>query len=419
MLTAAAPAVIPSRLLGANAPGNVLRLASIGVGRMGRGDMQAAIGAGGEGVRLVAVCDVDSKRAADAARIVKKRYGADATVDVYGDFRALLARDDIDGVTISTPDHQHAGIAVAAAEAGKDIYIQKPLSYSIAEGKALVKAVRKNKVILQTGSQQRSSQYFRIGCELVRNERIGKLQSIEVQVPTDHGSGRQEEMPVPENLDYRMWLGPAPDAPYTEHRVHPQNGYGRPGWLQIEQYCRGMITGWGAHMYDIAQWGLGVDADSGPVEVEATAAFPDRGLFDVHVGYKAEARYANGVTMTSHNGSAGVKFIGTDGWVRVFRWGFDAHDKEILRWRPGEDDVRLYRSTNQMGDFLECMRTRKDPICPVEVGHRSNSVCVIHHIAMKLGRKLQWDPTREQFVDDKEANEMLNYPHRKGWEVTA
>ena len=310
----AAPIFVPWHVLGGpDAPSNKLRMGSIGNGRMGSGDMQAAMG----GALMVAVCDVNIDRANAAKAKVEKHQGAGDKVAVYQDFRELLARDDIDGVTISTPDHQHAVIAVAAANAGKDIYLQKPLTYSIEEGKALVKAVRKNKVILQTGSQQRSSQYFRITCELVRNGRIGKLQSVDVTVPTDHGTGKADPMPVPENLDYDRWLGPTPDAPYTEHRVHPQNGYSRPGWLQIEVYCRGMITGWGAHMYDIAQWGLGTDVDSGPVEIEATADFPKRGLFDMHAGYKAEATYANGVKLTSHTGGDTAFLMEFDGQSAV------------------------------------------------------------------------------------------------------
>jgi len=280
-----------------------------------------------------------------------------------------------------------------------------------------VKAVRENNVVFQTGSQQRSSVYFRTVCELVRNERIGKLQHIEVTVPTDGGTGNSAEMPVPANLDYQAWLGPAPDAPYTEHRVHPLNGYGRPGWLQTSPYCHGMITGWGSHMYDIAQWGMGTDVDSGPIEINAKGDYPDRGLFDVHVGYKAEARYANGITLSSSNGKPGVKFIGSDGWLYVKRGGFDAHDRNVLREKIGEDGIQLYRSRGHMDNFLECMRTRKDTICPVEVGHRSNTVCLLHHISMKLGRKLKWDPKKEAVISDKEAEAMLDYPHRKGWEV--
>jgi predicted dehydrogenase len=223
--------------------------------------------------------------------------------------------------------------------------------------------------------------------------------------------------PVPENLNYDMWLGPTPVQPYAERRVHPQHDLSRPGWLQIEAYCRGMITGWGAHMYDIAQWALGLDLDSGPVEVQATAEFPQRGLFDVHVGYQAEAMYANGVKMVSHNGNPGVKFIGSEGWIWVDRGGFQAHDRNIFREEIPASGTHLYVSKNHEADFLRSMRTRKDPISPVEAGHRSNSVCVIHHIAMKLGRKLKWDPKAERFINDAEANAMLDFPHREPWTV--
>lgn len=409
------PFVVPYSGCGKDVPSNRLNMASIGTGRMGRSDMKECLYQGLKvNARVVAVCDVDSKRATIAKKEVDDIYakelgaGNHDGVRIYGDYRELLERKDIDGVTISTPDHWHGLMAIAAANAGKDIYLQKPLTYSIAEGQKLVKAVRKNKVILQTGSQQRSSVYFRKTCQLVRNGRIGKLQSIEVVVPTDHGRGESTVMNVPENLNYDMWLGPAAKAPYTEHRVHPQNDFGRPGWLQIESYCHGMIAGWGSHMYDVAQWALGVDTDSGPVEVQVSGEFPDRGLFDVHVAYTAEAVYANGVKMVSRNGSPGVKFTGSDGWIWVQRGSFDAHDREIFRQEMGDGDVKFMVSENHMLNFLESMRSRKDPIAPVEVGHRSNSVCVIHHIAMKLGRKLKWDPKAELFLNDDEANGMLN-----------
>jgi len=216
-----------------------------------------------------------------------------------------------------------------------------------------------------------------------------------------------------------MWLGPTPKAPYTQDRVHPQKGFGRPGWLQIEAYSRGMITGWGAHMYDIAQWALGVDHDGGPVSVSATAKFPDRGLFDVHVQYEAEAAYASGVKLVSHNGSAGVKFIGDRGWLWVARGKWDADPKDVLRTKLAEGDVHLYESKNHMLNFLTCCRTGKDPIAPAEVGHRSNTVCVLHHIAMKHpGKTLTWDPTTERFTGTStDANAMLDYPHREPWTV--
>jgi predicted dehydrogenase len=421
-----APYFVPSHVLGQNAPSNTLRIASIGTGRMGHGDMQEAVYRGLDpklNARVVAVCDVNTERAEHAKGVVEGIYrkklgdGKYEDVKVYQDFRELLGRKDIDGVTISTPDHQHGINGVAAAEAGKDIYIQKPFTYSIVEGQKLVEAVRKNKRILQTGSQQRSDQRFRRTCEIVRNGYLGKLQTIEVVVPTDGGKASAEPQEVPDYLNYDIWMGPTSPRPYTSACVHPLKGYGRPGWLQVEEYCRGMITGWGAHMYDIAQWGLGTDLDSGPVSVQAKADFPDRGLFNVHVGYQAEAEYANGVKLVSHNGNPAVQFTGEDGWVRVWRGGWKASDENILRTQLKDDDVHLTVSANHMINFLESMRSRKDPIAPAEVGHRSNSVCVIHHIAMKLGRKLQWDPKAEQFVGDAEANKLLDFDHREPYTV--
>jgi len=422
---AASPYVVPAAVLGKDAPSNTLAVGCIGTGRMGRGDMRNALYQGldeSAGARVVAVCDLDLDRARQAKSDVEKRYGErgiQATAEVYQDFRELLARRGLDAVTISTPDHQHALCAVAAANAGKHMYLQKPFTYSVVEGQKLVQAVRANKVVLQTGSQQRSDIRFRKACELVRNGYLGKLKTIEVVVPTDHGKGDPTPMPVPENLNYDMWLGPTPVEPYTQDRVHPQKGFGRPGWLQIEAYCRGMITGWGAHMYDIAQWALGVDRDGGPVDVRATAEFPKRGLFDVHVGYKAEATYASGVKLISHNGSAGVKFIGEDGWLWVARGKWKAEPEDILRTQLGDDDVRLYESKHHMLNFLRCCRTGKDPVAPAEVGHRSNSVCVLHHIAMKHpGKTLTWNPKTERFTGDStDANAMLDYPHREPWTI--
>ncbi|MBN1765035.1 MAG: Gfo/Idh/MocA family oxidoreductase [Sedimentisphaerales bacterium] len=421
--TLAFPSIVSSSVFGAGAPGNRLRIGCIGTGRMGSVNMNQVLHLGVDkefDAHVVAVCDVDTNRLKNAADTVEKFYSEHSLKvkpQTFVDFRELLACKDIDGVIIATPDHQHAVNAIAAAHAGKDIYLQKPLTYSVVEGQKLVKAVRKNNVILQTGSQQRSSIYFRKTCELVRNGHLGKLQCIEVVIPTDSGTGISTPMDVPQNLNYDLWLGPTPLAPYTEDRVHPQNSFDRPGWLQIEHYCRGMITGWGSHMYDIAQWALGVDNDSGPVEVEATAEFPDRGLFDVHVGYQAWATYANGVKMVSHNGNPGVNFIGSDGWIWVERGSFRAHDRNIFRQEIAPDGIRLYESKDHIGNFLECMRSRKEPIAPVEAGHRSNSVCALHHIAMKLKRKLKWNPLAEQFIDDDEANQMLDFPHRPPWEV--
>lgn len=421
----ALPTIVSARVLGKDAPSNTLQIGCIGNGRMGHGDMNAVLENGlrtGTQARVIAVCDVDRHRAEHARQVVDDFYSkhtSDARPDVtmFGDFRELLAREDIDGVTISTPDHWHGLIAIAAANAGKDMYVQKPLTNTIAEGKQLVAAVRRNGVVLQTGSQQRSAGNFRLACELVRNGRLGKLQTIRVRVPTDSGTGDPTPMKIPSNLNYDLWLGPTPLAEYTEDRVHPQSSIGsRPGWLQIEPYCRGMITGWGSHMFDIAQWGHGSD-DSGPVEMEATGEFPDRGLFNVHVGFQATGRYADGVILIAENGDPGVTFEGSEGWLMVARGQLQAEHPALLNEQIGDDETRLYVSDNHMGNFLQCMRTREDPVCPVEVGHRSNTICVLTHAAMKLGRPLKWDPHAERFIGDDEVNATMDYEYRKPWSL--
>jgi predicted dehydrogenase len=420
-----APVFVANRLLGDQSPSNTLRLAQIGTGRMGRGDMQNALYKGfSEGARIVAVCDVDSDRTKAAKnrveRIYEKRLGEGQFEPVkrYGDYRELLERENLDGVVISTPDHWHALPAIAAANAGVGVYLQKPLTHTIPEGRALVKAVQANDVAFQTGSQQRSSLYFQRVVELVRNGRIGNVKSVEVTLPKDHGTGDPATSQPPKSLDYDFWLGPRQKAPYAEDRVHPAKGFGRPGWLQIEQYSLGMITGWGAHMFDIAQWGLGCDQDGAPTTIQATGQFPDRGLFDVHTSFEGQATYPNGVKLYSKSGRpAGVKFVGEDGWLFVRRGEFKASDQALLREELGDNATPVYKSKHHMTDFLKALREGGRTAAPVNVGHRSNSVCVLHHIAMKLGRPLKWDPKRERFIDDAQANAMLDYEHREPWTV--
>lgn len=417
-----APAVLPRRFLAQTPPSDTMLLGVIGTGRQGQADMQELIYRGLEtGARIAAVCDVDSHRLEDAQWLAEKITAAElgragyTGVDIYRDFRELLARPDIDGVLVVSPDFWHALHGIAAAQAGKDIYLEKPLTYSIAEGRRLVEAVRRNNRILQVGSQQRSSVYFRLACERTRNRRIGELRSMRVWLPEDEGKGDPTEMPIPRNLDYDFWLGPAPRAPFSQDRVHPQMSYERPGWMQIRQYTHGMITNWGAHMADIAQWGNGSDA-TGPVEIEARGEFPDRGLFDVHTKFHAEAVYASGVRLVMETGDPpGVRFEGDKGWIFVTREEITASDPGLLEPEAGEGEVHLYQSGNHMKNFLECMRSRKEPAAPVEVGHRSNTVCILAHIAMKLERKLRWDPEVERFLDDDEANARLDYAHREPW----
>lgn len=395
---------------------DTIHLAAIGCGRMGRADMKNLLAVADQfNAIFIAVCDVDSRRLNEGKLLLESHYlelGKKHRIRTYSNYKNLLKNRSIDAVSIVTPDHTHAVIAIAAAKAKKDIYLEKPLSYTIREGQDLIHAVRRNQCILQTGTQQRSSVYFRKVCELVRNQKIGELKRIEVMVPMDDGFAAEGKMLVPGNLDYKDWLGHAPFKPYHEKRVHPQEGFSRPGWMQVADYSHGMITNWGAHMMDIAQWANGSDL-SAPVEVEAAATFENRGFFDVHRQFKAYNRYQNGVVLefrtlgNTEQIKPGVKFTGSEGWAFCERGGFAAHDRELLRWEPGEDDVQLAVSRHHHANFLEAVRKRIDPIANVEVGHRSNSLCLINLIAAKLGRPLRWNPDSELFENDTEANRFL------------
>jgi myo-inositol 2-dehydrogenase / D-chiro-inositol 1-dehydrogenase len=419
---ATAPLVIPARIRrGPRAPSNQILCGCLGVGRQGRGDMQELIHRGLEaGARVVAVCDVDKHRREDAQWLAERIYASEQSpppgsgLAAYGDFREMLARPDIDAVLVASPDHWHGLHALAAAEAGKDLYVEKPLTYTIGEGRRLVEAVRRGRRILQVGSQQRSSVYFRLAAEAVRNKRIGTLRRILVTLPVDAGRGDPRPMPTPRFLDYDLWMGPTAEAAYTEDRVHPVVGYERPGWMQIERYCRGMISNWGAHMIDSAQWGHGAD-DTGPIEIEARGEFPDRGLFDVHTSIQGQAVFADGVVLRLESGEPGVRFEGDSGWVSADRGQVRASTPSIIRKDPASGEVRLPVSGSHMRDFLEAVRGRHDPIAPVEAGHRSNSICVLFHLAMKLGRRLKWDPAEEIFPGDAEATDRLRYPYREPW----
>jgi len=412
------PTIVPSSVFGARAPSNRIAIGCIGVGRMGTGDMKAFLRFGE--VQVVAVCDVDANRAAAARGTVQRHYRQKkrpAACDACGDFRELIARGDIDAVSIVTPDHWHTIPALWAARAGKDIFLQKPLTRTVREGRILAEAVRRYGRILQVGSQQRSDARFRFACELVRNGRIGRLHTVRVGFGADPPCGVQPVMPVPRGLDYDMWLGPAPWSAYTEKRVHPRTGYGRPGWLRITDYSGGMITGWGAHHMDIAHWGMGA-GHSGPVEIEGRAKFPANGLWDVHGRFLIRYTYANGVKVIcadTGTNKQGVLFEGTDGWVHVRRGAVAADPGSLLREKFGPGDLHLYESRDHKGNFLECIRTRQQPVAPVEDGHRSCTACLLGEIAMRLGRKLRWDPARERFVGDDEADRMLDIPSRPPW----
>jgi len=431
------PSIVPSTVFGAYSPSNRINVAAIGAGRISRGHDLPGVWRYDE-ARVIAVCDLDSKRAEEARVLVNTYYSkkTGATYDgvkSYTDYRVMLQNKDIDGVLISTPDHWHALIGIDVAEAGKDAYLQKPASLTITEGRALSNAVHRTGRIFQVGSQQRSSQQFRYAAELVRNGRIGELKTVYVGLPADPAGDEEPEMPIPKNLNYEMWLGSTPYKYYTEKRVHPQNDYGRPGWLRCEQFGAGMITGWGSHHIDCAHWAMDTEY-TGPIEVWGTAEFPQKGLWDVHGKFRTEALYASGVKMiVSTELPNGIKFEGSKGWIFVSRGneavtGSDpvaklkdpqalaASDPKIIMSVIGPGEIHLYESKEHHWNWLECVKSRKPPIAPIEVAHRSCSTCLIHQIAMKLKRKVYWEPAKERFRNDDEANSMLARSQR--WPYT-
>ena len=417
------PAIVPASVFGAEAPSNRITIGCIGVGRQGTSDMREFLGL--PQAQVVAVCDVDAKRVQNAKKTVETHYSRQTSgatykgCRTYGDFRELVAQADIDAVSIVTPDHWHVLPAMAAAKAGKDIFLEKPLTLTIQEGRLLSDTVRRYNRVFQVGSQQRSDTRFRQACELVRNGRIGKLHTVKVGFGTDPATGPEPAMPVPDGLDYEMWLGPAPWAAYTEKRVHPQSGYDRPGWLRIADYGAGMITGWGSHHNDIAQWGMGTEY-TGPVEIAGEAEYPKDGLWDVHGAFRIEYTYANGVKVIcadNEKNKDGITFEGAEGWVFVTRGRIDAQPKSLLSSAIGPNEIQLYKSNNHKANFLDCIKSRAQTIAPVEVAHRSCTVCLLGEIAMRLGRKLKWDPDKEEFIDDDQANRMLARTMRSPWHV--
>lgn len=402
----------PTKPLGPNdKPG----IGLIGCGGQGRGDCNWAKNYG----QVIAVADVDEKHAAEA----KKQFGAEAQ---YSDFRKLLERDDIHVIINGTPDHWHTLINVAAARAGKDIYTEKPLTLTIAEGRQLVKEVRAHNRVLQVGSQQRSEGRFRLACELVRNGRIGKLQHIIVGLPTGPREGPFSKQPVPEGLNWDYYNGQAPAWDYNGHNAH---------WNFRWWYCYsgGQMTDWGAHHNDIAQWGNGSEL-SGPVSFDGKSLVEMiPGGYDAASRYRIECRYANGVTMTimdENTGSErnvvggpnktpnGVQFLGTEGWIFVTRGDLRASRPELLEEPLPASATRLYKSDNHMGNFFECVRSRKDPICTVEIGHRSISVAHLGVISVRLGRPIRWDPEKEEIVGDAEAAKWLGREMRAPYDFS-
>ncbi|MFO7907375.1 MAG: Gfo/Idh/MocA family oxidoreductase [Pirellulaceae bacterium] len=428
--------VVPASVLGANAPSNRINMGIIGTGTRGLPDMRVFMR--NEDVQIMAICDVNTashgyrdesklmgrKPALEVANKYyadKKRSGRFQGVAAYNDFREIIQRPDIDAVAIVTPDHWHRAMTVMAAEAGKDIYCQKPMTLTIRDGQDMIHAVRKNNCVFQTGSQYRSHPAGRHACELVRNGRIGELKTIRTYIGLNNKSGPGpgwEPMPVPEGFDYNLWLGPAPDAPYHELRCIYKFRF-------ILDYSGGQITNLGAHANDIAQWGNGTSL-TGPVEVEPLhVEWPPKGsLFTTALRSGYRLRYANGVELIQESSEEhrGTRFEGSKGWVHFLYRQLTTNPASLKTSTIGPDEIRLPKPiengderdyyANHVRNFLDCVKTREEPIEPVEVGHRTATLCHLGNIALQLNRKLKWDPEKERFPDDEEANGMMSRPDR-------
>ena len=401
---AALPAFIPARALGADgvAPNDKIALGFIGVGGMGSGHLGAFVY--DPRVTILAVCDVYEPHRSRAQAQVGEGCAA------YNDYRELLDRKDIDAVLIATPDHWHALTSIHACQAGKDIYCEKPMSLTVEDGRAMVAAVRRYGRVFQTGSQQRSDDYFRFACELVRSGYIGKLQTVRVGIGGGPTCGWEPDTDPPPGLDWNMWLGPAPWVRYT-----PQRCIYNFRWFY--EYSGGKMTDWGAHHNDIAQWGMGTDKTGAIRITPAKYTFPIDGLYDTATSFEIVYDYANGVTLITSSDGHGVKFEGPDGWVHVDRGFIDASPKELLEQKLGPGDVHLYTSRDHHGNWLDCIESRKRTICDVEIGYKSIVTCHIGNIAIRTGRTLQWDPDHDRFVNDEEANRWLSKPYRAPWHL--
>ena len=410
-----APWLVRASALGAEGappPSDRLTMGCIGIGGQGNNDSQAFLASPLS--QVLAVCDVDSGRRGAAQKRVEGFYAARGgpvpRCTAHNDFREILDRPDIDAVMIATPDHWHAVISILAAQAGKHIYCEKPISLTVAEGREVADAIRRIGVVYQSGTQRRSVGHFRFTCEIVRNRRIGKLVRIIEYLGAGPSCPMRPSPPVPQGLDYEMWLGPAPWAPYYPERCH-----GSFRWFL--DYSGGKITDQGAHFIDTAQWANDSE-HTGPIEFEGQGTFPRDGLFDTPITFHVTATYANGVKLDITdpliNNDWAVRFEGTDGWVLVNRTQVKASRPSILE-PLGPSEAPLPRSDHHQQNFLDAVRTRRPVIAPPEIAHRSTTICHLAVICLRLGRKLQWDPIKEQCVGDDDANRMLARARREPW----
>jgi predicted dehydrogenase len=412
-----APMIVPASVLGrgAPAPSGRLQMAIIGTG--GRGGGHSRVFSSFPDCRVAAVCDVNRKNGEKAKAQVDETYGT-KDCQLSADFRDIMARDDIDAVSIAVPDHWHARIALEAIRAGKHVYLEKPLAYTVAEGRALVEAVRRHGVVLQQGTQQRSMSTFQRATHLAQAGFLGKVRRATAISPYGAEGGNPNPGPVPEGLDYEFWLGPAPKVPYTPGRC---KGHGGVGWYHIRDYSGGWITAWGSHHVDSAQWALGKDREA-PVEVNATGEFPQSGVFDTCRKWRIDYRYADGTELTfatpnEAEGKMNVLIEGDEGWVCANRGSIDAFPKSLLSVRP-EPSGRPW-PTNHFHDFVDAIREGREPCAPIEVAHLSTTLCHLGTIGVTLQRPLRWDGAHEHFIDDPIAERLLSRPMREPWSLRA
>jgi len=410
----AAPAFVPASALGkdgATAPSDRILMGIIGCGGMGRGDMGGLMGC--KGVQFMAACDVHKAQLDRALGSINKRNG-NQDGKGYLDFRELIGRGDLDAVIMALPDQWHAIPAIAAAKAGLDIYGEKPLARSIREARAMANAVHRYERVWQTGSQQRSESKFRYACELVRNGRIGKVHRIEVGLPTGRAGGDPKEIDVPEGLDWDWWLGPAPYKPYTGGIVHFH-------WRWFMDYSGGQLTDWAGHHIDIAHWGVGLER-KGPIEITPDqVTYPTDGLYNAPTHYQFTCKYDTDVwkgELSVANNQVykqGAKWYGENGkWIHVSRRGMTLSHPEINE-PIGPSEIHLHPSGNHRANFIDCVRSRKETIAPIEIGLRSISVALLGEIAMLLNRKIKWNPDTEEIIGDPQASAMLGKSYREPW----
>ncbi len=413
------PHILPSYLFGSTAPSNKINIAIIGIGRQSFDfNLPQLLGSGN--AQVVALCDVDSWRLAKGQKMVNDFYSQQKgtsfkACDVYSDFREVLQRRNIDAVMISTPDHWHVPMAIEAARAGKHISLEKPVSTCIEHGRQLVKAIKKYGVITRNDSEFRTLPAFSRAVELVRNGRIGNLQRIYVSVPPESNGPAlpsQLSMPVPEELNYDFWLGPAWEAPYTEKRVHSIKNITRPGWMRVDSYCNGMISNWGAHLMGIAQWGNNTEY-SGPVSIEGTGEF-DKGLWNTLNKFEIKYRFASGVEVFFKIERPFVRFEGTEGWIEVeWKDKLTSSSQAILDSPLSPLELSFKDLPSDKEDFLLAIKNGKQSLEPLETAHRTISMCQLGLIAIKTGSILTWNPEKEEIENDNAASALLNIPIRE------